>query len=95
MAGAPLVPTRYPAIYRRGSRFAYEWTGADGKRRRASAESLDEARRLKAEREEEARAGLAVTEAASCSAATSTGPSTRSPREGPSMLRRPASAWSS
>jgi integrase len=58
MAGAKLEPTRYPAIYRRGRRYVYEWTSADGQRRRGTAETLDDARRLKAEREDETRAGI-------------------------------------
>lgn len=62
MAGAKLEPTRYPAIYRRGRRYVFEWTGADNRRRRATADTLDDARRLKAEREEEARDGLAPAE---------------------------------
>ena len=37
MAGAKLVKTRWPGIYKRGDRFAYEWTDAEGKRRRGSA----------------------------------------------------------
>ena len=31
MAGAMLERTRWPGIYRRGSRWAYEWTDAAGK----------------------------------------------------------------
>ena len=30
MAGAKLTKTRWPGIYRRGSRWAYEWTDAAG-----------------------------------------------------------------
>jgi hypothetical protein len=43
MAGAKLEPTRYSGIYRRGRRYVYEWTGADGQRRRGTADSLGEA----------------------------------------------------
>ena len=36
MAGAKLERTRWPGIYRRGDRWAYEWTDAHGKRRRGT-----------------------------------------------------------
>jgi hypothetical protein len=54
MAGAKLERTRWPGIYRRGDRWAYEWTDAHGKRRRGSAATREQASALKAE--EEARA---------------------------------------
>lgn len=57
MAGAKLVATRWPGIYRRGDRWAYEWTDAHGKRRRGSADTCDEARTLKREREDDAQRG--------------------------------------
>ena len=37
MAGPKLEKTRWPGIYRRGARWAYEWTDADDKRRRGTA----------------------------------------------------------
>lgn len=58
MAGAPLERTRWPGIYRRGKRYADEWTGADDCRHRATADSLDDAKRLTAEKEEDARSGV-------------------------------------
>lgn len=51
MAGAKLEKTRWPGIYRRGDRWAYEWTDAHGKRRRGNAESREQASALKAEEE--------------------------------------------
>src|SRR5215210_138835 len=57
MAGAKLEKTRWPGIYRRGERWAYEWTDAQGKRRRASEDTRDEASTRKAEEEERARRG--------------------------------------
>lgn len=57
MAGAKLVKTRWPGIYRRGARYAYEWTDALGKRRRGSARTIEEARAAKGRREDEARHG--------------------------------------
>src|SRR5918995_7104623 len=57
MAGAKLERTRWPGIYRRGDRWAYEWTDAAGKRRRASAESRDDASARKAAEEAKAARG--------------------------------------
>src|SRR3954451_5105794 len=57
MAGAKLQKTRWPGIYRRGDRYAYEWTDAQGKRRRGSARTIEEARTAKSEREQDARHG--------------------------------------
>ena len=57
MAGAKLERTRWPGIYRRGTRFAYEWTDAAGKRRRASARTREEASTRKAEEEAKAARG--------------------------------------
>jgi hypothetical protein len=62
MAGAPLVKTKWPGIYRRGDRVVYEWTDAHGKRRRATVATIAEARREKARREEEARRGAVPLE---------------------------------
>lgn len=60
MAGAKMERTRYPGVYRRGKRVVYEWVDAGGKHRRRNAteDTIDCARREKALREEEARAGL-------------------------------------
>lgn len=57
MAGAKLETTRWPGVYRRGDRWAYEWTDAAGKRRRASADSREEASARKAGEEEKAAHG--------------------------------------
>jgi len=57
MAGAPLVKTRWPGIYRRGEKYVYEWTDAHGQRRRGTAGTREEASRLKADREAEAAHG--------------------------------------
>jgi hypothetical protein len=57
MAGAKLQKTRWPGIYRRGDRYAYEWTDAQGKRRRGSARTIEEARTAKSEHEQDARHG--------------------------------------
>ncbi len=57
MAGAKLQKTRWPGIYRRGERYAYEWTDAQGNRRRGSARTIEEARVAKSDRELEARHG--------------------------------------
>ena len=57
MAGAKLQKTRWPGIYRRGERYAFEWTDAQGKRRRGSARTIEEARAAKSDRELEARHG--------------------------------------
>lgn len=39
MSGQRLEATRWPGVYRRGARYAHEWTAADGKRRRGSADT--------------------------------------------------------
>jgi hypothetical protein len=57
MAGAKLERTRWPGVYRRGERWAYEWTDAAGKRRRASAESREDASARKAKEEAKAARG--------------------------------------
>src|SRR5215217_6326683 len=57
MAGAKLERTRWPGIYRRGDRWAYEWTDAAGKRRRASADSRENASARKADEEAKAARG--------------------------------------
>src|SRR4051812_31652670 len=57
MAGAKLEKTRWPGIYRRGDRWAYEWTDAAGKRRRGSASTREDASARKAEEEANAAAG--------------------------------------
>lgn len=48
--GAPLTKTRTPGIFKRGSRYAVIYRDAEGRQRQESARTLDEARRLKAER---------------------------------------------
>ncbi len=57
MAGAKLQKTRWPGIYRRGDRYAYEWTDAQGKRRRGSARTIEEARTAKSALEQDAGHG--------------------------------------
>ena len=57
MAGAKLEKTRWPGIYRRGSRWAYEWTDAHGYRRRGAADTREEASARKAEEEAKATRG--------------------------------------
>ena len=57
MAGAKLEKTRWPGIYRRGERWAYEWTDAAGKRRRGSADTREQASSLKAAAEADAARG--------------------------------------
>ena len=57
MAGAKLEKTRWPGIYRRGSRWAYEWTDAHGKRRRGAADTREEASSRKADEEAKATRG--------------------------------------
>lgn len=57
MAGAPMERTRWPGIYRRGDRWAFEWTDAHGKRRRGTCDSCEDARALKAAREADAARG--------------------------------------
>lgn len=58
MAGARVEWTRWPGIGRRGKRWVYEWTDAAGKRRRASADSREQASTLKAREEEKAADGV-------------------------------------
>ncbi len=60
MAGATTTRTRYPGVYKRGSRYEYRWTDAGGTRRRSSADTLEQARASKADREREAREGTPV-----------------------------------
>jgi integrase len=57
MAGAKLEKTRWPGIYRRGDRWAYEWTDAHGKRRRGSADTREDASARKAAAEADAARG--------------------------------------
>jgi integrase len=57
MAGAKLEKTRWPGIYRRGDRWAYEWTDAAGKRRRGSADTREDASSRKAAAERDAARG--------------------------------------
>jgi len=57
MAGAKLEATRWPGIYKRGNAWAYEWTDATGKRRRATAGSREAASAAKASEEERSRRG--------------------------------------
>lgn len=47
---APLVKTRTPGIFKRGSKYAVLYRDADGRQRQESAATLDEARRVKAAR---------------------------------------------
>jgi hypothetical protein len=54
MAGAKLEKTRWPGIYRRGTRWVYAWTDATGNARRGTADTREEASRLKAEEEQRA-----------------------------------------
>jgi integrase len=49
LMAAPLVRTRHPGIYKRGSRYVVVYR-AGGRQRKESARTLDEARRLKAKR---------------------------------------------
>jgi len=55
---APLVKTKTPGIYKRGSRYAVQFRGIDGKQRQESAPTYDAARLLKAKRETDAREGV-------------------------------------
>ena len=57
MAGAKLEKTRWPGIYRRGDRWVYAWTDSTGSARRGTADTREEASRLKAEEEQRAKAG--------------------------------------
>ncbi|MBA2513690.1 MAG: site-specific integrase [Solirubrobacterales bacterium] len=57
MAGAKLEKTRWPGIYRRGDRWASEFTDAGGQRRRASAGSREDASARKADEEAKAARG--------------------------------------
>jgi integrase len=57
MAGAKLEKTRWPGIYRRGKRWVYAWTDATGNARRGTADSREDASRLKAEEEQRAKLG--------------------------------------
>ena len=57
MASAKLESTRWPGIYRRGDRWAYDWTDTTGKRRRGTADSREAASAAKAREEERARRG--------------------------------------
>ena len=58
MAGAKLERTRWPGIYRRGPKWVYDYTDAQGKRRRGTADSREAASTHKAAEEERARRGL-------------------------------------
>jgi integrase len=53
---APMVKTKEPGIYKRGSRYVVRYR-ADGKQRTESARTLDEARRIKAKRRTELAEG--------------------------------------
>jgi integrase len=57
MAGAKLEKTRWPGIYRRGQRYVFEWTDAQGKRRRGMADTREEASTRKAAEETNASRG--------------------------------------
>mgnify|MGYP001209098173 CR=1 FL=1 len=54
---APLVKTKTPGIYKRGTRYAVLYRDADGRQRQESARTFDEARALKARRSSEVDAG--------------------------------------
>lgn len=47
---APMIKTKTPGIFRRGSRYVVVYRDAEGKQRKESAGTLDEARKLKAAR---------------------------------------------
>jgi hypothetical protein len=51
----PLEPTRVPGVYRRGSRFVVVYR-VEGRQRKQSADPSADARAIKLERDEEARA---------------------------------------
>src|SRR4051794_31546273 len=53
---APMVATRYPGIYRRGSRYVVRYR-ADSRQRSESARTLDEARLLQSKRQREVADG--------------------------------------
>jgi hypothetical protein len=55
---APLIKTKTPGIYRRGSRYAVVYRGPDGKQRQESAPTYDAARLLKSKRIADAREGV-------------------------------------
>jgi integrase len=57
MAGAKLEKTRWPGIYRRGERWAFEYTDAHGDRRRGSADIREDASARKAVAEADAARG--------------------------------------
>jgi hypothetical protein len=57
MAGAKLEKTRWPGIYRRGEKYVFEWTDAQGKRRRGTANSREDASARKAAEEANASRG--------------------------------------
>src|SRR4051794_33488210 len=47
---APMVKTKTPGIFKRGSRYVVVYRGSDGRQRKEAAGTLDEARKLKAAR---------------------------------------------
>jgi hypothetical protein len=53
---APMVRTRYPGIYKRGSRYVVVYR-AGGKQHKESARTLDEARKLRAARQADVARG--------------------------------------
>lgn len=54
---AAMTRTRFPGVYRRGSRFVVAYRDSNGKQRRESARTLEEARKLKAAREADVARG--------------------------------------
>src|SRR4051812_33834265 len=57
MAGAAYVRTKYAGIYRRGEKYVATWTDGEGRTRKRTANSLDEARAIKADAEAAKRRG--------------------------------------
>jgi integrase len=57
LMAAKLERTRTPGIYRRGTRYVVTYRDAEGKQRKESARTLDDARKLKAARETEVATG--------------------------------------
>lgn len=57
MAGAAYVRTGYAGIYQRGEKYVATWTDGDGRTRKRTADTLDEARAIKADAENAKRRG--------------------------------------
>jgi len=59
MASAPkMTKTRTPGVFKRGGRYVVTWRDGDGKQRKQSARTYDDARALKRKRDQEARDGV-------------------------------------